>query len=161
MKLGIIADSHDNLNAIEKAVNIFNKKDVDWVIHAGDFIAPFTERKFKELNAKFVGIFGNNDGERFGLRKKFKHLGKIHEDPHILQINEKRIIITHHPEIVDALIKSKEYDVVIYGHTHEVSIEKNDNVLAINPGECGGWVTGKESIAILDLGRMEAEIIEL
>ena len=161
MKLGIIADSHDNLNAIENAVNIFNEKKVNLVIHAGDFIAPFTGRKFKELNAKFVGVFGNNDGEKFGLREKFRQIGEIHEDPHILRINEKRIIITHHPEIVDAMIKSKEYDVVIYGHTHEAKIEKNGSVLAINPGECGGWVTGKKSIAILDLEQMEAEIIEL
>ena len=69
MLLGIIADTHDNLDAIENAVDIFNREKVDLVIHAGDFVAPFTVRKFRGLDCKFIGIFGNNDGEKEGLRK--------------------------------------------------------------------------------------------
>ncbi len=40
--IGILSDSHDNLDAIKKAVNLLNKKKVDLVIHAGDLISPFT-----------------------------------------------------------------------------------------------------------------------
>ncbi|ODS31814.1 MAG: hypothetical protein SCARUB_03062 [Candidatus Scalindua rubra] len=42
MKIGIVADSHDNVPAIKKAVEYFNQSNVEFVIHAGDYIAPFS-----------------------------------------------------------------------------------------------------------------------
>ncbi|HDZ14270.1 MAG TPA: YfcE family phosphodiesterase, partial [Pricia sp.] len=36
MKIGIVADSHDNVPAIKKAVEYFNKSNISFVIHAGD-----------------------------------------------------------------------------------------------------------------------------
>ncbi|MBU2617750.1 MAG: metallophosphoesterase [Euryarchaeota archaeon] len=155
MKLGIISDSHDNLGAIEKAVEVFNSESVDMVIHAGDFIAPFTSRIFRKLKCDLIGIFGNNDGEKFGLRNAFKGIGEIHEDPHSFEIGGKKIIVTHHPNIVDALARC--YDIVIYGHTHKVDMRDK----MINPGECGGWLTEKRTVAILLLEEMRAEIVEL
>jgi len=32
--IGIMSDSHDNLQAIRRAVEIFNSSDIDLVIHA-------------------------------------------------------------------------------------------------------------------------------
>jgi putative phosphoesterase len=49
---------------------------------------------------------------------------------------------------------------VIYGHTHEIEIKKEDSII-INPGECCGYLTGKKSIAILNLQKMDAHIIYL
>jgi uncharacterized protein len=40
--IGLISDSHDNLNAIRKAVEFFNRKEVKAVLHAGDLVSPFT-----------------------------------------------------------------------------------------------------------------------
>ena len=71
MKVGLLADSHDNLPALAKAVGLFNDAETALVIHAGDYVAPFTARAFQELRSDFVGVFGNNDGERFGLLKAF------------------------------------------------------------------------------------------
>jgi predicted phosphodiesterase len=31
----------------------------------------------------------------------------------------------------------------------------------INPGECGGWLKGRSTVAILDTEKMQAEIIDL
>jgi putative phosphoesterase len=36
--IGIISDTHDNLPAIKRAVDLFNEKNVDLVLHAGDFV---------------------------------------------------------------------------------------------------------------------------
>lgn len=161
MKIGIISDTHDNLDAIEKAVSIFNENKVELVIHAGDFIAPFTARPFEKLNSKLVGIFGNNDGEKFGLKNNFKQIGEIHNDPYIFSRSGKKILLTHHPEIVNPIAKSYEYDLVIYGHTHKNDIRKIHNTLVINPGEGGGWLYGDKTLAILDLEKMKAEIIRI
>ncbi|HCL90984.1 MAG TPA: YfcE family phosphodiesterase, partial [Candidatus Atribacteria bacterium] len=50
MKIGIISDTHDNLPKIKKAVGIFNREKVELVLHAGDFVSPFTFLEFKNLN---------------------------------------------------------------------------------------------------------------
>jgi putative phosphoesterase len=63
MKIGIVADSHDNVPAIKKAVEYFNKSNIRFVIHAGDYIAPFSVKEFLRLKTKLLGGFGNNDGE--------------------------------------------------------------------------------------------------
>ena len=67
MRIGILADTHDNLPKIERAVRFFNKEKVDFVLHAGDFIAPFAVSKLKGLTCSWLGVFGNNDGEKNGL----------------------------------------------------------------------------------------------
>ena len=64
MKIGIISDTHDDIENVQKAIEIFNAEKVDYVIHAGDYIFPGIVMEFKELNAKLFGVLGNNDGER-------------------------------------------------------------------------------------------------
>jgi putative phosphoesterase len=163
MKLGIIADTHDDLDAIEKAVEIFNHENVEIVVHAGDFVAPFTEKPFRMLNAPLVGIFGNNDGDKLLLKEKYheKGVGEIYEDPYEFELAAKKLIVTHRPKIVEALALSGVYDVVIYGHTHKAVIEKKGaKALMINSGECCGRLTRRRTVAILDLETDEAQIVE-
>lgn len=38
---------------------------------------------------------------------------------------------------------------------------KRESPLFINPGECGGWLYGKSTVAILDMGTSHADIIDL
>ena len=59
--IGVMADSHDNLESIEKAVKVFNQEQVDLVLHAGDLISPFTAQIFQNLESQFLAVFGNND----------------------------------------------------------------------------------------------------
>ena len=41
MLIGVMSDTHDNVPLIEKAVALFNDRKVGFVIHAGDYVAPF------------------------------------------------------------------------------------------------------------------------
>lgn len=159
MIIGIIADTHDNMITLKKAVDFFNAREVHHVIHAGDFTSPFTSRVLKELNADFTGIFGNNDGDRLLLQKQSG--GKIHSQPHLLELANRKIIVMHEHHIIDALAESGHYDLVIYGHTHMPEIRKVKNTLIINPGESCGWLYGKTTVAIADLSEMTAEIITI
>jgi len=163
MKLGIIADTHDNLTAIEKAVELFKHEGIELLVHAGDFVAPFTEKPFRTLKVPLIGVFGNNDGDKLLLREMYreKGVGEIHEDPHEFELGTKKVIVTHRPMIVDALAVSGIYDVVIYGHTHKAEVAKRGNILVVNPGECCGYVTGRKTVAILDLETEESRIVEL
>lgn len=159
MKIGIISDSHDNMPKIREAVKLFNERGMELVIHAGDFIAPFTIDPLNELNCQYFGVFGNNDGEKFGLSKKSQ--GRITQPPNLVEFGGKKILVMHEPNELIALTKSQFYDIVVYGHTHDPLVEKHKKTLVINPGECCGWVNGRSTIVVADLDKMEAEIIEL
>lgn len=159
MKIGIISDSHDNLTMIRKAVQVFNEKAVDMVIHAGDFVAPFSLVPLDELKCEYLGVFGNNDGEKFGLSKRSK--GKIFFPPHNIELNGKKILVLHEPYEIVSLTKSQVYDIIIYGHTHNHVIEKHEKTMVINPGECCGWLTGICTVVVLNVDRIEPELIHI
>jgi len=156
-----MADSHDNLSAIRSAVNLFNQREVSTVLHAGDLIAPFTAREFKKLNSKFEAIYGNNDGERVGLKLAYSEMCVL-EDLKELKLNSRKIAMIHgHNEaIVSALQHSGLYDVVIRGHTHKVNVSTGPSMV-INPGETCGYLSGEKSVIILDLDDLSYETVFL
>ncbi|AFK22993.1 metallophosphoesterase [Pyrococcus sp. ST04] len=159
MKVGIMSDTHDNLPAIRKAVEFFNSEGVDLVIHAGDYVAPFVAKELSKLNAPLKGVFGNNDGERDGLREK---LG-IKDEILVLDLNGLKTVVLHGTDerIVEALARSQLYDIVIRGHTHRHGIQEVGRTIIINPGEVCGYVTGVKSVAILNVREREIKIVDL
>ena len=160
MKLGVMSDSHDNIPNVKRAVALFNELGVDLVVHAGDFIAPFAIDPLADLNCRVVGVFGNNDGERIMIAKKFEPIGEVHPNLASVSLDGRDIAVMHYPELAIPIAKSGDYDVVIYGHTHKIDIHK-EKTLLLNPGETGGWTTGKSTVAVVDLETLEATIHEL
>lgn len=160
MKIGIVADTHDNMRQVARAVELFNRQEVDLVLHAGDFVAPFAAGGFDNLKTRLIGVLGNCDGEKLLLRDRLKDRGELHEDYHELELEGKRIALMHRPKFLEALIASGQYDLIIYGHTHKVDLREGPP-LVINPGECCGWTTGKSTVAIVDLAIMKADIHQL
>ncbi len=158
--IGIISDTHDNRNNIQKAVSLFNQKEVGLVIHAGDFISPFTCLDFKAFNCKMEMVFGNNDGEKIGLSNAFRDLGTLLPGPRSFYVNDKKILLMHEHECVEEFVEAGSTDIIIYGHTHEADIRKGPT-LVINPGEAGGWLKGRSTVVILDMETMEPELIDL
>jgi len=159
MLIGIISDTHDNMPAIQRAVEILTERRVEHVIHAGDFCSPFTFRALKQLSCDFTGIYGNNDGERLLLQQLSN--SRIFTQPHIFELAGKKIVIMHEHQVVDALADSNHFDLIVYGHTHTPDLRKQGNTLIVNPGELGGWLYGKSTMAIADLTTLTAELIEL
>lgn len=159
MLIGVMSDTHDNLIYTKKAIELFNSRNVQHVIHAGDYTSPFTLKLFNDLKCSFTGVFGNNDGDKILLLERSG--GNIHYQPYILTLNNKKIIIMHEHHIVNALADSGHFDIIIYGHTHKPDIRKVNKTLIINPGEVGTWLYGTHTVAIADINKMEAEIIEL
>lgn len=159
MLMGIITDSHDDMAQIRKAVDLFNSRKVERVIHAGDLISPFTFEVLGTLSCQITGVFGNNDGDRVLLREKSN--GTIHAQPLMIEEGGRRIAIVHEPAPVEALAKSGLFDIVIYGHTHIPDLRTVGNALVLNPGKAARLHKGKSTVAILDTSVMQAEIIEL
>ncbi|NTU41756.1 MAG: metallophosphoesterase [Nitrospirales bacterium] len=159
MIIGIISDSHDHLDNLQKAVDLFKERKVEHIIHAGDFTSPFTWRVLKHFEGGFTGIFGNNDGERVLMRKLSSE--RVYTQPYKLTLAEKRIVVMHEPDVVDDLAASSHFDLIVFGHTHVPEIRRENNTLIVNPGELCGWVKRRATVAIADLQTMTAEIIDL
>jgi putative phosphoesterase len=159
MLIGLMSDTHDHQDYTRKAIDLFNLRRVEYMIHAGDYTSPFTLKLFKELNCKYVGIFGNNDGDKLLLLERSG--GNIFYQPYLFTLHERKIVVVHEHHLVDALADSGHFDLIVYGHTHEPVVKKVKNTLVVNPGEAGSWLYGKATVAIADLEKMEAEVIGL
>ncbi len=159
--IGIMSDTHDNIDAIRKAIKIFNDKNLDLVIHAGDLISPFTALEFQKLDPELVAIYGNNDGEREGLKSAFREICLL-EDFKEISVEGWKFSIIHgtNPAIVDSIRRSGKYDVVVRGHTHELEI-LNGKTMVINPGEVCGYVSSKQTVVLLDTDDLSYEVIYL
>jgi hypothetical protein len=168
MLIGVISDTHDHMDNISKVVDILNQKNVDALIHCGDYVAPFTFRVFDDLNEKikqnFYGVYGNNDGDRVFLKENLGQICNFVGMELISKFDGKKLFAAHMPneETVDAIAKSGEFDIILFGHTHQQKNKKYDNgVLVVNPGEACGYLSGKATFAIIDTDKMDAEIIEI
>jgi len=154
MKLGIMADSHDNLPLIDRAVAAFEAKGCEMVIHCGDYVAPFAVAGLLKFSGRVVGVLGNNDGEVAGIQKKCPDIVAA---PHVFEVAGRRVRVTH--DIADAGDTS-DVDVVLCGHSHEAAIEPG-SPLTINPGETGGWLGNRPTVVVLDTDTLEAELVNI
>ena len=160
MKIGVVADTHDNLPLLRQALARLKERGAELVLHAGDFVSPFVALPFQEAKLRMIGVFGNNDGDKLYLWERFSQVGELHFGPHELELAGRRILLMHEPRALEALIASGKYDLIVYGHTHEVDLRPGPP-LVLNPGECGGWLSGRPTCALVDLATLQAEIIPL
>jgi hypothetical protein len=61
----------------------------------------------------------------------------------------------HEPDDLKSLTESGHYDLIVFGHTHEKSFDKNNGAMLVNPGEGCGWVNGDATLAIVDMSLVD------
>jgi putative phosphoesterase len=133
MQVGIVSDTHDNLDVVQAAVDRFAGT-VDAVVHCGDFVAPFSARPFDD-DFDFYAVRGNNDGE-WGLQGLIENFGVYLGEFGELAFGGSTLAVYHGTSegIVDALLESGRYDYVLRGHTHERVHEQHGETVHVNPG---------------------------
>ena len=147
MKIGIISDTHDDIENVQRAIAIFNVERVTYVMHAGDYIFPGIVKEFEKLNSKLIGVLGNNDGEKIHLLKNFLEVGgDLKGELAEIELDGLRFGIYHGTsnELKEQLASSGKYNIFICGHTHRKELPhdapkgkyENDakNTLILNPG---------------------------
>jgi uncharacterized protein len=163
MKIGLISDTHDNINNIQNAVSLFNDRSVSFVIHAGDITSPKAVEAFTEV--KLIGVLGNNDVDVAGLRNAFDKIGGQLKGE-LCEIEQDDLIfaIYHGTDSKkkESIIQSGKYDVVVYGHTHRIQNKRVGKTLVINPGTANGWFFGYRATAVVfDTKTSESEFLYL
>lgn len=133
-KIGLISDSHRNLDYLKKAADYLTKEEkVDFLIHLGD---DYEDAEIlKDYGAKLIQVPG-----------VFSHLYKEPSVPNriITNIEGLRIMISHtvsfHKNdsrddlLPEEAIEKNWIDMLLYGHTHLYSIDFEKGVLLVNPG---------------------------
>jgi hypothetical protein len=168
MKIAVIADSHDNMNAIRRAVRFLNARNVKLLIHTGDIVAPFAAREFMFFSGRIFAVYGNNDGEKKGLKDV---LADIDGPPRVLEVAGRKLLVAHSVDEIRENCPEKRPDAVICGHTHAVEISTayeqdlsdllDDDCLFLNPGELCGYLSDRTTLALLELDDLKAEIVEI
>jgi len=171
MLIGIMSDTHDYLPLVDKAVKKLTEEKVELVLHAGDYISPFVIQHFKPFKGRFIGVFGNNDGDHEVLKIRFQEFGlEIRGEFAEVKIDDIQIALLHGgepggppgpSELLRSLIAAECYDVIIHGHVHEAKAYRRGRTLIINPGEVCGYLSGKPSVAVLNTKKMDVKFVPL
>ncbi|GJG88561.1 phosphodiesterase [Gemmatimonadetes bacterium T265] len=163
MKVGLIGDTHDRVPAVEQFAERFAAAGASFVLHAGDYCAPFSLAPFRAGALPLLGVFGRNDGDRDGLRAAASTLpsgGELFESPHSLELGGRSVLLVH--DLGDALARSVEgHAIVVHGCSHRAEVRQRGGTLLVNPGEACGWLTGSCTAAVLDLDTLSVERVTL
>jgi putative phosphoesterase len=160
MKIAILSDIHDNIWKLEA---LLTGLEADVLVFCGDFCAPFT---LAQIGEGFSGpvhvVFGNNDGDQLFLARvasRFPHV-TLHGQFAELELDGRRVAVTHYPDIGQALAHGGTYDLVCHGHSHERVVEQTGNTLRVNPGEVMGRF-GLTTYALYDTASAQVEILKV
>lgn len=152
MKIAIMSDSHDRWDHLEKAINIANQQNCQLLLFAGDLIAPTGVAVLEKFEGKIKFVWGNNEAERVGMTRKMdasdkcELCGDIYEDT----VDGVRIFMNHYPRISQLAAQSGNFDLSIFGHTHDYHEEIIGDCLLVNPGEIQGYQTDISTFIIFD-----------
>ena len=152
-RVGVISDTHGLMRP--EALECLRSRGVQHILHAGDVGSEEVLRALRDV-APTVAVRGNADprGEPWAAALPLaRRLG----------IDGKNIYLLHELKGFD-LGPAVGMDVVIFGHTHVPSVERQGAVLRLNPGSAGpDRFPHPVTLAILELEgpRPEAEIVYL
>ena len=134
MKIGILSDTHDQVERTSRAVAALVGAGAEALIHCGDLTVPEVVLECGGLPSYFV--FGNNDFDRDALLRAMalvggRSLGRGGE----VVLEGRRIAVTHGDssgEIRRLLAADPDY--LLFGHSHRAADERRGATRWINPG---------------------------
>jgi len=161
MRIGVVGDTHDRTNNVERIVALFHEARVERVVHTGDITRPETLEQFARLDVPILGVFGNNDHtERIRLEEEAGRFGMdFAPPPRTFRLAGRRILVVHDPEEAPAAL-SNEIDLLLHWHTHRHRHEVSGDTLIFNPGECAGLLAGHNAVGVVDLVSLEVRRLQ-
>lgn len=163
MRIGVVGDTHNQMVNVERIVGLFAEAGVERIIHTGDITQPTVLERFARLDRPLAGVFGNNDeSTRPALAQHASAFGMdFVEPPRVLEWAERRILVVHDPELhaLPDPDTTEGIDLVLHGHTHRHRHEWQNETLFFNPGECAGFLAGRNAVGLVDLASLDVELL--
>jgi uncharacterized protein len=121
--LGVISDTH----GLMRPEAIVALRGVDLVIHAGDVGKPDVLDRLREV-APAYAVRGNVDDGAWADRLPATD---------IVEVGECLFYVVHNIADLDLDPPTAGFAAVVFGHSHQPSIDVRDGVLHLNPGAAG------------------------
>jgi putative phosphoesterase len=164
LKLAIIADVHDNLINLQKALDYIDKEKIDYLISLGDLQSLEAWQMLDDLKIPVWAVMGNADKDIIGEKQLRAAVKNIHFSPNIatVELAEKKIIFGHYPEIIKKIILNypNKYQLALAGHTHLPWEEMIGTTKVLNPGNIAN-IRCAPTFAIMNLDTLKAKLILL
>ncbi len=137
--MAILSDTHGQvaptlLQTIERC---------DMVVHAGDICGAGVLAALRPRGGQIFAVRGNNDREALWLEHEHAVLEKIPETLH-LKLPGGTLVVEHghrhgaHQPSHDSLRRTHpDARVIVYGHTHKLLIDNEQQPWIVNPGAAG------------------------
>lgn len=124
LKILVVSDSHGDHQIISDLIDRYDHQ-VDGIFHCGDSELDLTDPLIPHLHI----VKGNMDHAAFANQE-------------LVTLDQQTILLTHgHLQNVNTgllnlelLAKSEAAKIVLYGHTHQLGVVKDQGILFINPG---------------------------
>jgi putative phosphoesterase len=130
MLLGIVSDTHGNIEAIQEVIRHFMASAVDLVLHLGDDYLDMLFFEAAHLKILAVpGLYCPEYRDPTIPNRRIENLAGVN----ILMTHSPEIGTFDQPENVDSK-ENPQIDIVLYGHTHIPHIQEKNGVLWVNPG---------------------------
>ncbi len=133
MKIGVLSDSHGNIENLKRALEILRKENVKFIVHLGD---NYSDCEGFLINLRVPGVYDEEYSnktikhriikESCGKKFLFTHTNFSHENDFENDIKPEK------------LLEEKKIDFLVFGHTHIPEIKKEivngKEVIFLNPG---------------------------
>jgi uncharacterized protein len=138
MRIAIVSDIHDNVWNLCYALSAIRDSDV--LICCGDLCSPFVVDELAKFERDVHIVFGNNDADQYRITAKALKKANCHVHGELFEseFEGKRVIANHFDYLARPMSKSGDYDVVCFGHNHELEISREGRCVLINPGPIMG-----------------------
>jgi len=161
MLIGIMADTHNDIEAMKKALSIFHERNIKVLVHAGDITSPRMLDYLKGFDCYVV--LGNGDlidSEEIDMKVQSLGMRPVNDRVEFEYAGKKFLVFHgHNVPMYREAVASGKYNYIIKGHTHHFENYISNECRIINPGAVYGH--DESSIAILDVESDKVEKIDL
>ena len=163
MKILVFSDSHDYCDRMINIIRDFKSKagTLDYIIHLGDLVrdAKYLQEKFPDIPVLYV--YGNCDYyvDRRDSEKEYELGGRK-----FFILHGHTRYVKHSLDSLKSLAEQKNYDMILYGHTHIPSETYHNGTYIISPGSISRDKSGRgKSYCVIDItGKdMQANIVRI
>lgn len=150
MKYMVISDIHGDIYKLNKVLDIYTKEKCDKLIVLGDLFNYGIDlnkndiiNRLNIMADNIIYVKGNCD---INVSKLIFDTPNSQE----LTINNNKIFLTHGHIYTKEYLLGSNYDIIVSGHTHIPSIEREYNKLFLNPGSISKSRKGENSFMIIN-----------
>jgi len=153
VKIGVMGDSHGNIEYVRQAAEYFMEAEVEYIIHLGD----------DYYDARILDILPVNVIKVPGVYEAVYQDASV-PNRLVEEIVGLKILITHtkdshrndlpHDKKPEEYIASRRVDIVLFGHSHSFCAKLEAGILMVNPGHLKTEdKRGEATFALIDINK--------